>query len=267
MAKELDYYLVSAYMKYSSKQYLALALAVGFVAGIVFGGVSFGVLLAIGTNSILSVGIGIIIGIVTFLAAIIFSLIIPKSRAKSRGEAVSAELPFALRHMSAELKAGIGLYKTLQAIAVADYGALSEEFARAITEIEEGTDTRDALKNFSNRTQSKALKNALNHIIRALKTGGNLSDIMNTIAEDVSFEMNMKLRDFSEKMNLFGVLFIFMGIVLPVFLAIMSAILASSPALSGSQIPANVIYVFYFLFMPMVMGFLMFYIYLTQPKV
>jgi len=266
-AKEMDYYLISAYMKYSSKQYIALSLAIGLISCIILGLIAFGVLIALKANTLLVAILPIVIAIVVFLLTIVLSILIPQSRAKSRGEAVSAELPFALRHMAAELKAGIGLYKTLQAIAVADYGALSEEFARTITEIEEGTDTRDALKNFSNRTQSKALKNALNHIIRALKTGGNLSDIMNTIAEDVAFEMNMKLRDFSEKMNLFGVLFIFMGIVLPVFLAIISSIISASPALAIAQIPTIVIYLFYFLFMPVIMGFLMFYIYLTQPKV
>ena len=69
---------------------------------------------------------------------------------------------------------------------MADYGELSEEFSRTINEIEEGTDTKLALRHMALRTQSKALRNSLIHVIRALRTGGNLSVIMNDIADDVS---------------------------------------------------------------------------------
>ncbi|PIN85023.1 MAG: type II secretion protein F, partial [Candidatus Diapherotrites archaeon CG11_big_fil_rev_8_21_14_0_20_37_9] len=180
---------------------------------------------------------------------------------------VSAELPFALRHMATELKAGIGLYKTIQTIASSDYGVLSEEFSRAISEIEEGTDTKDALRHFALRTQSKALRSALFHIIRAMKTGGNLSEIMNTIAEDVSFDARNKIRDFAEKMNFFGVIYIFIAIVAPVFITIFGAVtnapisvatFAIAPlAIAGILIPG----------MAMVLGFLIFYLKSIQPRV
>jgi len=161
------------------------------------------------------------------------------------------------------------LYKTLQTIAQADYGVLSEEFARTIAEIEEGTDTRDALRHFASRTQSKAMRNALLHIIRALKTGGNLSDIMNRIAEDVSFELRMRMRDFAEKMNFLGVIFIFSGIVLPVFVAILGAIANAPLGFISQAIPLSVplLMMFYLLFMPAVLILLMYYLYIAQPKV
>jgi len=196
---------------------------------------------------------------------------IPRNAAKSRGEKVGVELPFALRHMSTELKAGIGLYRTIQAIAAADYGPLSEEFSRTISEIEEGTETRLALKHFALRTQSNALSNALMHVIRAMKTGGNLSSVMSEIAEDVSFELRTKMKEFSEKMNFFGVIFIIMAIVMPVFIAILAGIrnapIGTESVFSSLPLGPMEVAVFYLVAMPMLMGLLIIFIMMSQPKV
>jgi len=184
---------------------------------------------------------------------------------------VSAELPFALRHMATELKSGIGLYRALQAIAVADYGVLSQEFSHTIAEIEEGTDAQDALRHLALRTQSKALRTALTHIVRALKTGGNLSEVMGNIAEDVSFELQQKTKEFAEKMNFFGVIFIFMAIVLPVFVAILGSIRNAPLGASGSMFSSlpldpTMIAIFYLAVMPMILIYLIFYLKMSQPK-
>jgi len=220
LANDIRYYLYSANMKYSLSQWLAVSIAAAALAGLFI----FVILLAVSYLFELSFSYSVIFGIVVGMFTMLIMLMIPKSKAKNRGDAVSVELPFALRHMATELKAGIGLYKTLQTIATSDYGILSEEFARTINEVEEGTDTKEALRHFALRTQSKALRSALFHIVRALKTGGNLSSIMNTIAEDVSFDMRVKIRDFSERMNFFGVIYIFIAIVLPVFVAIIGSV-------------------------------------------
>jgi len=208
-----------------------------------------------------------------FFFATVIMLLMPQRKAQARGDEVSRELPFALRHMATELRAGIGLYRTIQAIATSGYGTLSEEFARVISEIEEGTDTKLALRHLALRTQSKALRNALMHVIRALKTGGNLSKIMNDIAEDVSFELRMKIRDFAEKMNFFGVIFIFGAIVLPVMIAILGGIrntplsIGTGGAFASLPLGPMEIAIIYLVLMPLVLSWLLMYIFISQPRV
>ena len=270
----LTFYLYSANMRYSAKQYVALAVtgsAIVFVVTLVL----IGTLLAFADLPLLTKVLGApIIAIFASIFALLVFMVIPKQKAKSRGNAISIELPFALRHMSTELRAGIGLYRTIQAIATAGYGELSEEFARTINEIEEGTDTKDALRHLALRVQSKALRSALMHVIRALKTGGNLSEIMNEIAEDVAFEMRMKTRDFAAKMNFFGVIFIFSAIVLPVIIAILGGI-RNSPLESGGGVsfkdllplgPEMIAFI-YLVLMPLLLGIFIVYIIASQPKV
>jgi flagellar protein FlaJ len=278
--RTLNYYLYSANMPYSSKQWVALlsvASVVVFLITFSFGELVFLALrlIAQSRGTPLTPLVVTLSYILPFFAALFFSLatiligfLIPSSNAQKRGDQCSTELPFALRHMATELRAGIGLYKTIQTIAKADYGVLSEEFTRTISEIEEGTDTKDALRHFAARTQSRPLSNALRHIIRALRTGGNLSEIMGTIAGDVSFELRMRVRDYSERLNFFGVIFIFMGIVMPVFMGVMAAI-ANSGLPLGVTLPITppLVLAFYFVLMPILMGMLAYYLYVSQPKV
>ncbi|MBN1941521.1 MAG: type II secretion system F family protein [Candidatus Diapherotrites archaeon] len=270
-ATTLSYFLFSANMRYSVKQYIAITVTVSFIAAIVVFFLS-GVLLALSNLPFFwKFLLPIVLGGWFFFITIILMLIIPKQISKARGNAISIELPFALRHMSTELRSGIGLYRTLQAVAVSDYGVLSEEFAKTITEIEEGVETKDALTRMALRTQSRALRNALMHMVRALKTGGNISDIMNSIASDVSFELRMKTRDFAQRMNFFGVIYIFAAIWLPVMIAILGGIRNS--ALQGGMfsldtlpLTPGVIALFYLAILPLVLVFLISYIMATQPK-
>ncbi|MFA5357382.1 MAG: type II secretion system F family protein [Candidatus Izemoplasmatales bacterium] len=268
--KELSYYLYSANMQYSSNQYLAISSAVGLLAGlIIFASILLvGAILLSPLIAILAFPMAMFAGII----ATVITLIIPKQKATARGDACSVELPFALRHMATELKAGIGLYKTIQAVAAANYGVLSEEFARTINEIEEGTDTSLALRHLALRTQSRPLKTAIMHIIRAMRIGGNLSNIINEIANDVSEDLRNRINAFSQKMNLFSVIFIFIGIVMPVGITILGAI-RNSPITSGGQelfsaIPLTppIMIIFYLVAMPSLFIMLNFMIYVMQPK-
>jgi len=268
----LSFYLYSANMHYSSRQYLALTVAGSTIAFLI------ALLLSTALLTYLKVEIGIrvlaiiIISILAFVITSVISLMMPKQKAIARGGAVSIELPFALRHMSAELRAGIGLYRTIQAVASAGYGALSEEFARVITEVEEGTDTRDALKHLALRTQSKALRNAIIHISRALKTGGNLSESMSEIADDVSFNLRMAVSEFGQRMNFFGVIFIFGAIVMPVMVTILGSIRnsplkESMPSFQALPLTIPIMTVFYLIIMPFILLIFLFYIKNSQPRV
>lgn len=268
----VSFYLYSANMHYSSKQYIALAIAGSTVAFIIALLLSSAILTIMKIDMVTRVMAIVLISLMTFILSLAIILIMPKQNAMARGDAVSIELPFALRHMATELRAGIGLYRTIQAVASADYGVLSEEFARVITEVEEGTDTRDALRHLALRTQSKALRNAIVHIVRALKTGGNLSESMNEIAEDVSFNMRMAVREFGQKMNFFGVVFIFGAIVFPVMTTILGSI-RNSPikeSMASFQVlplTPTIMAAIYLVVMPFVLMLFLFYIKKSQPRV
>jgi len=265
---DLAYELYSANISYSTAQFLAMAAVISsFVT--IFVTVLLFVLFYMFDVNLLYALVG---GVFVFVIFSIWIMQYPASVANARAREIDRQLPFALRHMAAELRAGIGLYRVLQSVAVADYGVLSEELAKTIAEVEEGTDTKDALKNLALRTKSFALKNAINHLLRALKTGGNLSEAMNNIADEVAFDIRMQIETFTEKMNFFGVIYIFVGIVVPVMLAILSGIRnaplgTSISFFSALPLTPLVITLIYVVLLPLGLFILVYYIKSTRPLV
>jgi len=263
--QELSYYLESANMKFSARQWLALTTIIAVIAFALSLFLTLSGVIALRLNIFMAIFISLLM---LFLTAFIV-LLIPKRNAMIRGDNISRELPFVLRHIATELKSGIGLFRAIQIIASEDYGPVSEEFNKMVIEIEEGLDVKDALRNLSIRTQSKPLSMAANHMIRALKTGGNLSDAMNQIAENVSFELRNKMREFTQKLNFFGVIFIFVGIVLPVLVGILGSIKVTPLQAQALQmLPLNVLTLtlFFVVLMPLILSFFLAYVLVTQPK-
>ncbi len=113
---------------------------------------------------------------------------------------------------------------------------------------------------------------SLQEIIRALKTGGNLSESMNDIAEDVSFNLRLAVSEFGQRMNFFGVIFIFGAIVMPVMVAILgsirnSPIKASMPSFEMLPLGIPIMAAFFVVIMPFVLVVFLFYIKNAQPRV
>lgn len=269
IGKKISFYLYSANIKRTLVQHLVLSilfsmLVTAFLTFLMF------VLLTI-INPLFLIVLPFIAFAIFILSIFVFSYILPMQKAKQRGVQIDTELPYALRHLSTELQAGIGLYKTLQSIAKNDYGLLADELSRTIIEIENGTDTKTALRHTALRSQSKNFNVALFHIIRTLNTGGNLAQSIDSVAETVSFDLLESAKQFGEKMNFFGIIFIFVAIVLPVFLAVLSAI-ANAPIGQGGELflpgvlSAELLAVVYLVVLPVILGFISFYIKIIEPK-
>jgi len=178
------------------------------------------------------------------LCAAIFFTVIPflylSVRASSRARAIDRVLPFALMQIATQVRAGVSFHRSLESVANADYGVLSAEFKKLTRDLQQGLSTEDALTRFYNRTKSQSLRKALLQVIRSFKTGGNLSKIINDIAQDVAFETQMSIRDFTEKLNFINVIFIMVAVVAPVSATVLSAILQIP--LFSSGLPSYFIY-------------------------
>lgn len=171
---------------------------------------------------------------------------------KNRSE-ISKELPYALRQMVTELRSGKGLHDTISSVTTLDYAALSYEFSRVIGEIKYGENTEKTLINMSNRVSSDGLSRAVQQIIGTLKTGGNLASTLNIIAEDVFYDLQIKFKDYSQKLNAFIMIYTFLAILGPVILLIM---LMAASTLMRDIVPNNVVIVMYVFFFPMVVIFM-----------
>lgn len=76
--------------------------------------------------------------------------------------------------------------------------------------------------------------------------------------------MRMKLRDYSQKLNSFTMIYMFIAILAPVIFLVM--LLAAATVMEGSVLPPIAILLFYLLLFPMIVGFMAFMIKRLEPK-
>lgn len=224
------------------------------------------ILLAILIGILLIVSPIEIVGIfLTMIAMIyIFILYYPQIKNQRNYSDLNQELPYALRHMGIELKSGKGLHDTLITIKNANYGTFSKEINRVLEEVKFGKSTEDALLEMSNRVKSEGLTRAVQQIIGTLRVGGNLANSLDIIAKDISFDMQIKLKEYSQKLNSFILIYTFIAILAPVISLIM---LMASSTVMGDIISSNLLMLMYAVFFPMVVMFMGVFMKKLEPKI
>ena len=217
--------------------------------------------------ALISYFISLELGLAIFISILLIALSIfyyPKIKKQNEYASFSKELPYALRQLATELRSGRSLFDSLDSVASSDYGILSLEFSRVLEEIKYGESTENAFLNLEKRVDSKALSRTIYEILTSLRIGANLSNSLSIIADDVNFDIRMKLKEYSEKLNAFVMIYTFLAILAPVILLTM--LLAASVVI-GDLVPGDLILVLYSVFFPMIIVFLGVTIKKLEPKI
>ena len=217
--------------------------------------------------ALISYFISLELGLAIFISILLIALSIfyyPKIKKQNEYASFSKELPYALRQLATELRSGRSLFDSLDSVASSDYGILSLEFSRVLEEIKYGESTENAFLNLEKRVDSKALSRTIYEILTSLRIGANLSNSLSIIADDVNFDIRMKLKEYSEKLNAFVMIYTFLAILAPVILLTM--LLAASVVI-GDLVPGDLILVLYYVFFPMIIVFLALAIKKLEPKI
>ncbi len=119
-------------------------------------------------------------------------IIIIKSKKKKRTEQFEAQLGDALMIVCNCLRSGLTFQQAMDTIAADMSPPISVEFSRAVNEIRYGNNTETALNNMSNRIKSADLMLAVSAVNIQRQTGGNLSEILETISQTIKDRIKIK---------------------------------------------------------------------------
>ncbi len=101
-------------------------------------------------------------------------------------------LPDALQLMASNLRAGIGIEKSLLLAARPEFGPLEKEIHIVGKEVATGKDIGNALLDMSFRIRSKPLERVVKLIIAGLRSGGKLATLLENSAEDLRVQKLVK---------------------------------------------------------------------------
>jgi len=141
--------------------------------------------------SVLSICLGIIgflidikIGILFFVNAIVLGLGLPMYIYFKRIRTIERYWPDSLKLIADTMKAGSSFDFALREVSTADFGPLSFEINEAIRRLEMGDTMSVALSYLALRIESKIVRRTLTLIQESLRTGAQLADVLDEIAND-----------------------------------------------------------------------------------
>ncbi|MDD6286294.1 type II secretion system F family protein [Candidatus Methanosphaera massiliense] len=105
---------------------------------------------------------------------------------------IEEELPDYLYQLSSLLKVGLGLETALNELSITNKGPLNNEIKRALVETKFGKPFNDALLSIGERNNIDNLKYTFQIIIKSKETGGNLANILESIAADLNDKIMLK---------------------------------------------------------------------------
>jgi len=265
-SKSLESDLQNSNIPLYPDEYANFSVAIGFIVALL---VSVLTLVIIQFN--LSLLIFVIIAFILTISVVSLIVVnLPSIQVKSGSSDVDKQLPFALRHLSALLTAGISIFDSIVSVSKTDYGHLAKELDKVVWDVKSGENLSDALDEASHRIGSRSFMRVTVHIRRALQMGGDIAKIISQIADDLTFEMRMKVSDFVEKLNAFAIVYIIGGIVGPVVIAVFSVVGSAGSfqqqGIAASMDQFSLLFLMVIVF-PMLMVLIAYIVHVMEPKV
>jgi len=173
--RNTDNRLNSASIALSAEEYLGIVLLLSAILGAVV------VILAI----TLSAPFPPLLAAVAFAGTFIcLTHALPYYLAQRKARDLERVLPDALRQMASTFRAGVGIDAAMEDISRSGYGALSQEFSRAVAEIRRGRSLEDSLVALARRSNSPLFKRAFHLIIEGVRRGAALADVLDAVSND-----------------------------------------------------------------------------------
>ncbi len=173
--------LIRGGMYVKASEMITLAILTSIAVGLIAAGFSF----LVGINPILAGIAGFFIPPI-LMAGYIFLMM------EKRVDAIEQSTPDFLRQIASLLRAGVGLETALEDVSKQGGGPLTNELKRAVIEIKIGRTFDDAILSMGERLKSKNLDRTFRMILEGRKAGGSLSDVVETVAEDLRAVLALK---------------------------------------------------------------------------
>ncbi len=181
-----------ANIKYSLGLFVLISL---FLMAVTFLSVSL-----VTTNYLISISLAILLGLVPFIYIIL--------KKRVRMKKFERQLPEALGLIARALRAGQAFPSGLKMVADEFDDPIGTEFRETIDEINFGINVNDALKNLANKIESTDLKFFVISVIIQRESGGNLADILDSIANIIRerFKLEGKIKSLAAEGKLSAII-------------------------------------------------------------
>ncbi len=135
-----------------------------------------------------------------------------------RSRQIELIFPTFLRDITSNLKTGMTLPQAIRATGRNDYGPLNKYVKEIIAKIDWGIPFEKILQIFADVTESLTIKRTVKTITETHKSGGNIGDILDSVARSVQeiekIKKERSARIYAQMLNGYVIFFVFLGVML-----------------------------------------------------
>lgn len=153
-----------------------------------------------------------------------------------RQREIDYEIVFAARHIAIALKSGMPLFDSF-AGATKDYGLASREISKIVDKIVLGVPANQAIKEVTMNNPSAYFNRTMIQIANSINSGADIGSSLESILDQISKEQLISLKEYSQRLTPFVMLYMVLGIVVPTLgIVLLTAIISS---IVGGKSPIN----------------------------
>lgn len=179
-----------------------------------------------------SLGIAIGFGAVEFWYFTAF----PKLKVSGKVREVERVLLFAMRHLLIKIKSGMPLYNSMVGIAQGPYGVITNEFKRAVKEINSGVPEEEAIEKMALRNPSFFFRRTIWQVANSLRAGSDFSPVLEDIVSTLAWEQRTRVRQFGSELSTMALMYLMTTIIFPALSIVFLIVLGSFAGIKVPQI-------------------------------
>ncbi len=170
-------------------------------------------------------------GLLAALLLFVKHLVQPRIEAEKLGRTIERDLPYALRDVLVQVRAGVTLFDALKSVRHG-YGAISNLFGRMVDEIKSGKPLAFSLEKLSSRCESEHLQRAVWQLQNAMKSGARMDRALEIAVMELNRSQREAIDRYSKELSFWTMIYLVLGLVFPslglTFLNVMFAVMGGS---------------------------------------
>ncbi|MFH1803144.1 MAG: type II secretion system F family protein [archaeon] len=222
--------LKNAGVDLSREEYLSICVG-GFVTSFLFLLIlssTFLIMLRVDRALVLSVGLAFLFGGFVFFSRLVY----PKVYNNRKQKNIERNLIPALQDMLVQLHSGVPLFTIMINISLADYEELSEQFKKAVKEINAGRPQIEVLEDLGKNNPSEFFTRALWQLSNGMRAGSDISIVIQDTVNSLNEEQYIQIQEYGNKLNPAIMFYMLSSVILPAlaitFLTILSSMIGIS---------------------------------------
>ncbi len=210
--------LVQASMSVNYIDYIAAGIIVTIVLACLMLGVSGLILLIAIKKNLLTFKIEAILPVLVLVVPLVYFfyfLNYPKLQGVKRNKLIEEKVVFAVREIMIKVGSGVPIFNALLDVANGDYGVVSDEFKIAVEEIESGVPQEIALDHLARRVPSQSLRRAIDIILNAIKSGGDIAGTLALINDMLIKKQQSDMKEYAGELTPMSMAYMLISVVIP----------------------------------------------------